>query len=351
VNSLLFTAWENADFVARIHPEFGTATQPKSLAPFQSSFSVFFHIPKGPAQVKIRPKDLSFAAAIEAFCKAMIMEDNHPVHLFKVARNADYPFSECFLSNALRYISIIDQIRTEIVARFDHILSPFADWLFRAGCSLLVRQVIAVLRALESLLLHRESFQNGRPLPNDVSKRFAVLSREVAVLSLLLNAWGIQTNALDLFWKEFSAKDSDKENLKLEALILKTREHKDLRTIRETTPFYFDGKVFTTRSVFRPPIEHILLNVALFNFGNGDAGEIQELHYPDRRPTIPDAFRLFHALGRVHWTHYLADLAAFGDDLQEIFHKQLNLVYVILSTLRCGDLRDISVQLFGAEPY
>jgi hypothetical protein len=187
VNSLLFTAWENADFVARIHPEFGTATQPDSFGPFQSSFSVFFEIPRGPAQVQIHPENPSFAAAIEAFCKAMIIEDNHLVHLFERARNADYPSSECFLLGELRYISILDQIRTEIVSRFDHILSPFADWLFHAGCPLLVRQVIAVLRALESLLPHRESFQNGHPLPNDVSKRFAVLSREVAVFSLLLN--------------------------------------------------------------------------------------------------------------------------------------------------------------------
>jgi hypothetical protein len=156
---------------------------------------------------------------------------------------------------------------------------------------------------------------------------------------------------LDQFWKEFARSASRNHSLKLEALIIEGVNNKNLRAIRETTPFYFDGKVFTTMSVSRPPIEHILLNVALFNFGNGDAGEIQELQGPTKRPTIADAFRLFRALGRVHWTRYLADLAAFGDGLQEIFHKQLSLVYVILLTLRCGDLRDISVRLFGAEPY
>jgi hypothetical protein len=92
--------------------------------------------------------------------------------------------------------------------------------------------------------------------------------------------------------------------------------------------------------VSAPPIERVRLNAALFNFSN--TWQNKKINY---------ILRKLRALGRMQWTKDLAALAAFRDTLQTIFSQQFNLAYVALTTLSCDDLHEISLRLFGAQPY
>jgi hypothetical protein len=126
------------------------------------------------------------------------------------------------------------------------------------------------------------------------------------------------------------------------SLVNKAIESEIGRLASSVTPFVYVGNELKQKAVSRPPIERVLLGVAfagelLPNFGGAD----------DRRKL----FRFLRSLGRLRWTQYLADLAAFGDFLQGLFREQLNLLFLLFATLSCGDLPAISVRFFGAEPY
>jgi hypothetical protein len=346
-NHPLQLAWTSASRAAEARFEFEAG--PPSLAPFTRTFADFFGIRTEPAPVWPAPRPSTFADAISAFC-ARPYPQLVFAPLVQRARKLTYPSSKCLLNGPPAYVPILDLIRDNIAGRCPSVLCPLAEWLFVPDCPLLARQLLAVVLSLDGFHEYHDRLgPDVDRLRAEDDRLRTELEREAAVLSLLLNPWGDQTYALDKFWECVCAELNRVATPEPPALVLSALHAFPSATqpaILGTRPFIGDK---TAPIVDPPPIERALLNVALFNFGNSEPSERNELLRRDARPSVAEAFRLLRSIGRVHWTQYLSHLSEFGEALQTVFSEQLNLGFLVLAVLRCGDLRNISLHFFGAE--
>jgi hypothetical protein len=298
----LFDAWESARFAAAVRPG-----PPSAIS--QSTFKDWF----GPDPEVRAVAATDFADIPKLAASLKTRESTGALKARLPAR--DFPSSVCFVPRGERgFFSVLDRIRTEIVLGEGPIVSPFTEWIFDADTPLLVRQTAAVIRAIDG----------------------GDLERELTVLSLLLNPWGDQTRALSEFLTRLDQAAFTSGSFGSLVRDAVTSEVGRLTTA--VTPFVYVDADLTFKGTSTPPIERVLLSAALLNT---DAPATDQANL----------FRFLRSVGRVRWTRYLADLAAFGDSLQRLFSEQLNLLFLLFATLRCGDLPSISVRFFGAEPY
>jgi hypothetical protein len=302
----LFEAWESARFAAAVRPR-----PPSAIS--QSTFKDWFGLDSA-ADSELRAAAATDFKDISDLAKTLRKGESFRALTARLPAR-DFPSSVCFVPRGEGgFFSVLDRIRTEIVLGEWPIVSPFTKWIFDADTPLLDRQTAAVIRAIDG----------------------GDLERELTVLSLLLNPWSDQTRALREFLTRLDQAASTSGSFGSLVKDAVTSEVGRLSTA--VTPFVYVDADLRFKSTSTPPIERVLLATALLN------------SIPSKSDQT-NIFRFLRSVGRVRWTRYLADLAAFGDSLQRLFSEQLNLLFLLFATLRCGDLPSISVRFFGAEPY
>jgi hypothetical protein len=242
-------------------------------------------------------------------------------------------------SSSLTFVSVLKRIREQIIEKNDHIVCGFADWLFDHRCPLIVRQIYAVMSAV---------------LNEDMEE----VRREFFVFSLLINPWYLDVEPGIIFWCELNEATREDDEESMELVVHQTLWKRDFilgESIRLCRPYFYTGtKFISPPEVVVEPFDRIVFSAAMFNMrglGSPSDSEVGIGNFCRGYFHLKTFFTFMKSVGRIHWTRYLIDLYQFIDSLQELFKDQLNLLYVILSTLNSGELVDIGYRMFGFGVY